>query len=170
MLSVNPELDTLIRPFIGSKEFIRGESRYCLWIDDKKDPLIVHPTIASRLKGVTNMRAASTKASTVKLALLPHRFDEIRQRGELSTIIIPSHSSEAREHLPVGYLPTGTIVSNSAFFIEEQSLTALSIIASRLHLSWIATVCGKIKTDYRYSNTLGWNTFREGKHYTQPNF
>ena len=71
----------------------------------------------------------------------------------------PSVSSESREYLPVGYMPPGTIVSNLAFALYDAPLWHLALIASRLHLVWIGTVCGKLKTDFRYSNTLGWNTF-----------
>ncbi len=74
-------------------------------------------------------------------------------------IIVPSVSSEARQYLPVGYSPPGTIVSNLAFALCDAPLWNMALIASRLHLVWIATVCGKLETRYRYSNTLGWNTF-----------
>ena len=79
--------------------------------------------------------------------------------GKHSTIVVPSVSSESREYLPCGYEPAGTIVSNLAFALYDAPLWNLALIASKLHLVWIATVCGKLKTDFRYSNTLGWNTF-----------
>ncbi|HCF9524658.1 TPA: lactate dehydrogenase, partial [Pseudomonas aeruginosa] len=79
--------------------------------------------------------------------------------GKHSTIIVPSVSSESRKYLPCSYEPAGTIVSNLAFALYDAPLWNLALIASRLHLVWIATVCGKLKTDFRYSNTLGWNTF-----------
>ena len=76
-----------------------------------------------------------------------------------SAVIVPSVSSERREWFPAGLLPANDVVSNLAFTIPDAPLWNLSLIASRLHLVWIATVCGKLKTDFRYSNTLGWNTF-----------
>jgi hypothetical protein len=105
------------------------------------------------------MRRASTKIATQKGAAWPHRFDERRQSGNENITIVPSVSSETREYLPVGYLPRGTIVSNLAFALFNAPLWNIALIASRLHLVWIGTVCGKMKTDFRYSNTLGWNTF-----------
>ena len=72
---------------------------------------------------------------------------------------MPSVSSESRDYLPVGYLAQGSIVSNLAFALYNAPLWNMALIASRLHLVWIGTVCGKLKTDFRYSNTLGWNTF-----------
>lgn len=74
-------------------------------------------------------------------------------------MIVPSVSSESRDYLPVGYMPTGTIVSNLALALYDAPLWNMALIASRVHLVWIGTVCGKMKTDFRYSNTLGWNTF-----------
>lgn len=88
-----------------------------------------------------------------------HRFGEVRQSGSETAIIVPSVSSESRAYLPVGYTPPGTVVSNLAFALFDAPIWHLALIASRLHLVWIGTVCGKLKTDFRYSNTLGWNTF-----------
>ena len=79
--------------------------------------------------------------------------------GKYSTLIVPGVSSESREYLPCGYEPAGTVVSNAAFALYDAPLWNMALIASRLHLVWIATVCGKLETRYRYSNTLGWNTF-----------
>ena len=88
-----------------------------------------------------------------------HRFRQIQGEPGQSSIIVPIHSSESRPYLPVGLLPEGGIVSNAAYALYNADLFQLALIASRLHLVWIATVCGKLETRYRYSNTLGWNTF-----------
>ena len=88
-----------------------------------------------------------------------HRCGELRQSGDETVIVVPSVSSESRGYLPVGYMPPGTIVSNLAFALYDAPLWHLALIASRLHLVWIGTICGKLETRYRYSNTLGWNTF-----------
>jgi hypothetical protein len=79
--------------------------------------------------------------------------------GKRSTLIIPGVSSENRKYLPVGLLDDRSTVTNAAFALYDAPLWHMALIASKLHLVWIATVCGKLKTDYRYSNTLGWNTF-----------
>jgi hypothetical protein len=92
-------------------------------------------------------------------AAFPHRFDEKRQVGNEMIIAVPRVSSESRDYLPVGMLPPGSIISDSAFALYDAPLWNMALIASKLHLVWIGTVCGKLKTDYRYSNTLGWNTF-----------
>ncbi len=113
----------------------------------------------SRFEAVRAQRAASSRATTAKLSGVPFRFGEVRQKGNETVIIVPSVSSESREYLPVGYCPRGTIVSNLAFALYDASIWNLALIGSRLHLVWIATVCGKLETRYRYSNTLGWNTY-----------
>jgi len=108
---------------------------------------------------VRKKRLESGRATTRELATLPHRFGEVRQDGTETVMIVPSVSSEGRDFLPVGFNASGTIISNLAFALYNAPLWNMSLIASRLHLVWIATVCGKLKTDFRYSNTLGWNTF-----------
>jgi hypothetical protein len=115
--------------------------------------------LKERFERVRTQRSASSRQTTKALSTTPYRFGEVRQSGDETVIVVPSVSSESREYLPVGYAPAGTIVSNLAFALYDAPLWNLALIASRLHLVWIGTVCGKLKTDYRYSNTLGWNTF-----------
>ena len=160
-LGVTPaQRQRFIHSILGSAEFIRGQRRYCLWIDDNDlTEAMTIPAIAQRIEAVRKMRLESRKAATVEIANVSHRFGEIRQNGDEAIIIVPSVSSETREYLPVGYESPGTIVSNLAFALFDAPLWNLALIASRLHLVWIGTVCGKMKTDFRYSNTLGWNTF-----------
>ena len=103
-------------------------------------------------------RLNSSDKGTVKLAEKPHLFREMN-KANLHTIIVPRVTSENRPYLPCGLLSSGSIVSDSAFALYDALLWCLALIASRLHLVWVKTVCGKMKTDFRYSNTLGWNTF-----------
>ncbi len=152
--------ERFVHRIYGSAEFIRGLVRFCLWINDEDESeALAIDSIERRIAKVRAERLQSPRADTVKLADTPHRFGWISQRGTESAIIVPSVSSESREYLPVGYLPYGSIVSNLAFALYDAPLWNMALIASRLHLVWIATVCGKLKTDFRYSNTLGWNTF-----------
>lgn len=149
-----------IRPFLGSAEFIRGLQRYCLWItDDNCRAAEKIPAVNERIEGVRAMRSASSKAATRKDATTSHRFGEVRQRGDETTILVPIHTSETRENLPVGLAYRRTIASNASYALYDAPLWNMALIASRIHLVWIATVCGKLETRYRYSNTLGWNTF-----------
>lgn len=149
-----------LRPVYGSAEYIRGLQRFCLWISDESlEEALLCPEIEKRVSAVKRMRLASRKEATRKGARFPHRFDEIRQRGDETAIIIPKVSSESRDYLPIGCLSKDSIVTDLAFALYDAPLWNMALIASRLHLVWIGTVCGKLKTDFRYSNTLGWNTF-----------
>ena len=151
---------TFIRRYVGAADLIQGKQRLCLWIgEDGREKAASAPPIADRLKRVQQMRDRSSKPLTKKGASTPHLFQQVRQRGDEVAIVMPSVSSARRSHLPVGLLAEGTIVSNAVFVIFDAPLWNLSLLASRVHLVWIATVCGRLKTDYRYSNTLGWNTF-----------
>lgn len=154
------QIAKFVRPFYGSAEYIRGLQRFCFWINDSvlEEALIVTP-IKERISAVRKMRLASKKESTRKGAETPHKFDEIRQAGNETAIIVPRVSSENREYLPAGYLPAESIVSDSAFALYDAPFWNVSVLTSKIHLVWIATVCGKMKTDFRYSNTMGWNTF-----------
>lgn len=149
-----------LRRIYGSAEFIRGQVRYCLWIEERDlGEALEISSIRQRLDGTRAMRLESPKSATVTAAERPHKFGEVRQTGSETVMIIPSVSSENREFLPFGYCEPGTIVTNLAFALLDAPLWNMALIASRLHLVWIGTVCGKMKTDFRYSNTLGWNTF-----------
>ena len=148
-----------IRRIYGSAEFIRGLSRYCLWIEDEHlEEALAIPSIRSRVEAVRAMRLESRDKGANQMASRAHQFREMNIVIE-STIIVPRHSSESRDYLPVGYMAPGTVIADSSFALYDAPLWHLALIASRLHLVWIGTVCGKLKTDFRYSNTLGWNTF-----------
>lgn len=155
-----PAAKTFLRPYFGSSEFIKSVPRVCIWVtDSEQSKASVIPSLALRFERVREFRASSKAKETRPSALYPHRFRQIQGKPGNQSIIIPIHSSESRSYLPVGLLPPGSIISNAAYGLYEAPLWNMALIASRLHLVWIATVCGKIKTDFRYSNTLGWNTF-----------
>lgn len=160
LLAESPAADKYVMRYVGSQELIRGEQRYCIWVEDSQRAQAESlPPLAARFQKVAEMRASSVAPSTRPYADFPHRFRQIQAVGLRTTIAIPSVSSERRPYLPVGLLGERTIVSNLAFALYDAPLWNMALIASRLHLVWIGTVCGKMKTDFRYSNTLGWNTF-----------
>jgi hypothetical protein len=109
------------------------------------------------------MRSESKAGSTRDFTNAPYRFVQIQGTARQSTLIVPRVSSERRPYLPVGILDKSAVVADSAFALYDAPLWNMAVIASRLHLVWVAAVCGKLKTDYRYSNTLGWNTFPSPK-------
>lgn len=155
-----PKVDKYIQTYVGSKEMIQGHLRYCLWIEDSEiESSKKHSHIKVRLEKVAQNRSKSRASSTRSFASTPHRFVQIQGTAKKSTIAVAGVSSEKREYLPVALYDKNTIISNLLFGIYDAELWSLSLIASRLHLAWIASVCGKLETRYRYSNTLGWNTF-----------
>lgn len=147
------------RRFLGSSEYIKGKERYCLWLDDNDWELAsTHPEIAARIESVRKDRLATTDTAVNKLAQRPHQFRE-RKGGDERKLFIPIVSSEAREYFPAGLAGETIVPTNKAFFVSGAPTWALGLITSRLHTVWIATVCGRLRSDYSYSNTLGWNTF-----------
>ena len=157
----SPASARLIHPFFGSEDYLQGLTRSCLVISDHDLPLAreIAP-ISERLDRVAALRLESKKKETRdQLSKVPHRFQHRAAIPAEHVIIVPSVSSERREWFPAGLLWASTVVSNLAFMIVDAPLWNMALVASRVHLVWIATVCGKLKTDFRYSNTLGWNTF-----------
>ena len=162
--SADPVFQSYLRPFFGSEDFIQGKIRYCLWIERSQyENSLQSPLIAQRLEAVKQMRLESKAGSTRDFAKVPYRFVQIQGTAKQLTIIVPRHSSERRPYLPVGLLDKNAVIADSAFALYDAPLWNMAVIASRLHLVWVAAVCGKLKTDYRYSNTLGWNTFPSPK-------
>jgi hypothetical protein len=149
----------LIKRFLGSTEFINGRERYCLWLSDE-DLAEVHdiPSVSERIDSVKADRLATSDEAVNKLAARPHQFRERKGDGP-QKIFIPIVSSENREYLPIGLTNDTIIPTNKAFFINFAPAWTLAVLASRIHLLWVATICGRLRSDYSYSNILGWNTF-----------
>lgn len=149
-----------IKKMTGAQEFIRGQDRYCLKIEDDELPFALSiPEVNRRIQLVAAERRKSPKANTRDvLSLTPHKFEHSTGDGADTVVVIPTVSSERRYWLPVGYL-NAVVVNAPNFALYDAELWNFSILSSRLHLHWIGSVCGRLKTDFRYSNTLGWNTF-----------
>jgi hypothetical protein len=151
--------ERFVRRFLGSTEFINGKERYCLWIGDGEvEEVVRFDAVRARIESVRRDRIATSDAAVNKLAAKPHQFREVKG-DEDRKIFIPIVSSANREFLPVGLADSSVIPTNKAFFMPNAALWCISVLLSRLHLVWIATICGRLRTDFSYSNTLGWNTF-----------
>lgn len=160
MIAAYPEAATFIYKYMGSQEVVRGETRFCLWIS--KDTVEVARSIepiSLRIESVRAFRLASSKEPTRRMAERPFEFDQVRIWPGKPSILVPSVSSERRPNLPFERVGADTIASNLNFALRDAPDWCMALIGSRLHLVWIGTVCGKLKSDFRYSNTLGWNTF-----------
>jgi len=160
MLTQYPEVERFVRPYLGSEQMIQGKPRWCLWIDDENvEYAQKHPYLKAVLDKVRAFRLGSAAGSTRDFAARPHRFVQIAGTAKKHSIVVAKVSSERRPYLPVDLLDAKAIVSDLLFALYDAPLWNMAVVASRLHLVWVATVCGKMKTDFRYSNTLGWNTF-----------
>ncbi len=148
-----------IKRFYGSKEFINGETRYCIWIEDADlDSAKADPSINKQINLVKEARESSKDAYARSLAKRPHQFKTPRV-AESSVIVTPRVSSENRAYLPVGAMTNFAVIGDRNFVLYDAPLWNMALIASRLHWVWIGTVCVRMRTDFSYSNTLGWNTF-----------
>lgn len=160
LLADSPDASRFIKRFLGAQEFIRGEQRYCLWIEDgdRKDAESV-PEIRRRLEAVANMRGESKAAETRPAALFPHRFRQIQSIAKQYSLVVARVSSEDRHYLPIGLESDATIIGDRNFALYDAPLWNMAVIASRLHWVWIGTVCVRLEMRFSYSNTIGWNTF-----------
>lgn len=157
LLDEYPQAKSLIRKIYGSEEFINGKNVYCLWIDDNQLPLAMGiPPIRKRIEANKNFRLNESEDGQ-SLADRPHQFREHPEDKE--KVLIPRVSSENREYIPMGYLGAKEIVSDSAFALYDAPTWLFGILTSALHMIWVKTVGGRLKTDYRYSAQLCYNTF-----------
>lgn len=149
----------LTKRFLGSTEFINGKERYCLWLDDGALPIgNEFPEVRARLELVRKERTETDDVAVNKLAARPHQFRERKGDGKRK-VFVPIVSSENRQFFPVGLANETVIPTNKAFYMDDAPLWCVAILSSRIHLAWIATICGRLRSDFSYSNTLGWNTF-----------
>jgi hypothetical protein len=160
----NEKLDGRVKPFlrrfVGAQELINGLSRYCIWIEDEeRERAQLIPELSKRMDGVRRMRSESLASSTRDWAKFPHKFRQIQGICRDNVIVVPRVSSENREFLPVDFQDQMSIVGDRNFALCDADLWNLAAIASRLHWVWIGAVCVRMRTDFSYSNTLGWNTF-----------
>lgn len=152
--------DGFIRPFMGASEVLSGRPRFCIWIESRElDRAMAIPFIRQRVESVHEMRRNSSAPTTRNTKVLPHRFMQIEGVAEKFSIAIPAITSENREFLPTALLPGEVILSNKCYALYDAPLWNLALASSSLHRIWIGTVCARMRSDYSYSNTLGWNTF-----------
>ena len=155
-----PESVSLLCRYYGSKEFIQGVERWCLWItDDLLSLALSIPPIKTRIDSVRTFRLKSTKKSTVERSVVAHQFEQVRRFNE-DVVVVPRHFSENRDYLTVGFVSgVSAILSDACSGLYGSCILEMAILSSRLHTLWTAAVGGRIKTDYRYSNALVYNTF-----------
>lgn len=156
----NIDIGKYIRHFVGADEYINNKKRYCLWLKNAPLSLIRNcKSVRDRIERVREMRLASPKAATRSWADKPFLFTEDRHCETGSYIIVPSVSSEQRKYIPIGFMSSDYVASNLVLIIPNATLYMFGVLTSNVHMAWMRAVCGRLKSDYRYSNTIVYNNF-----------
>lgn len=159
LLKQEPDATKWIKPFLGADEFINNIPRWCLWlINITQEELKAMPLVSTRVEAVKQMRLASPKIPTQKSAETPHIFQEVRQTNQ-PYLMIPRVSSENRHFIPIGYFEPSMICSDANFMLPNATPYDFGMLNSTMHNAWMRTTCGRLKSDYRYSNTIVYNNF-----------
>lgn len=154
-----PESAPLFKRFVGASEFLRNKVRWCLWLENVSPSLIKKiPPIMDAVQNVKMIREQSDREATRKLAESPSLFGEIRQPNT-TYIIIPRHSSQNRKYIPMGFVSPDIICGDANLLLPDATLYHFGVLMSNVHNAWIKTVCGRIKSDYRYSVNVVYNNF-----------
>lgn len=156
-LEIEPQAKKWIKELISAHEFLNGKKRYCLWLEDiSNDELNDLPLVKDR---VNNIRELRLQSSRPQLAEVPHLFAQITQPDNSDFILIPRHSSEERDYIPLGFFDKSIKASDSALIIATEEPWLFGVLHSKMHMVWVDAVGGKLETRYRYSAKLCYNTF-----------
>jgi len=159
VLQDEPSISKYIRPYIGADEFINNKTRYCLWLlDADPEKILKSSFIRKRLEEVRQFRLSSKREVTRQLAQIPYLFAFISHE-ETEYLLIPSVSSERRDYIPIGFMKPDVIASNLNLIIPGATYYHFGILQSHMHMAWMRQVCGRLKSDYRYSNGLVYNNY-----------
>jgi type I restriction-modification system DNA methylase subunit len=159
IISKYPETKQFFRKFVGSTEFINNKQRWCLWFENVS-PSVINKSnyFKETLSKVKEFRLSSKRKATQKLADTPNLFGEIRQ-PESQYLLIPRVSSERRRYVPIGFMKPDVIASDAVLVLPHVTFAEFGILESNVHMSWMRTVCGRLKSDYRYSVNIVYNNF-----------
>ena len=159
LIKADPQAEKFIRPYMMGKDFINRKPRYCIWLNGA-DPSAIKqsPSIMNRIKNVREFRLKSTRANTLKAADSPALF---AKPFECYTdyIAIPKVSSENRRYIPMDFLPAEIIPGDKLFTMQNAEKYHFGVLTSNVHMAWMRAVCGRLKSDYSYSNTIVYNNF-----------
>ena len=158
-IKTEPLSADFFHPWYGAKEFISRKPRYCLWLGECSPVQLKQmPQCLARVRAVKEYRESSSRASTVKLSLKPTRF-QTENMPDSDYILIPKVSSERRRYVPIGFMTPDVFCSDLVFIIPKASLYHFGILTSNIHMAWMRAVCGRLKSDYRYSKDVVYNNF-----------
>ena len=161
LLVKEPSAEKWIRPYSMGVEFIKNTPRYCLWlVDIKPNELQQMPLIKKRVSDCKKWRESATKTGDAyKLRDTPHLFRPCKQFRDVPYIAVPLVSSENRRYIPMGFINNGMIPGNNLFSIFNAGIYHFGILQSNVHMAWMRAICGRLKSDYRYSSGLVYNNF-----------
>ena len=159
LLNANPQAAPYIRHFMMGSDFIQRKPRFCLWLVGANPSILkLCPQVLKRIEAVREFRLASKKEATRKKADFPMLFDEIRD-CKTEYVAIPKVSSERRRYVPMDWLDAEVVPGDKLFMIPDASLYHFGILESNVHMAWMRAVCGRLKSDYSYSNSIVYNNF-----------
>jgi type I restriction-modification system DNA methylase subunit len=159
LLKAHPEIEQWIRPFLMGREFLNNIPRYCLWLKDVPTPeLKKYSLVYRRVENVKEFRSKSKRPQTLKMAQFPYLFGEERQPSS-NYLAIPKVSSENRNYIPIGFCTSDIICGDKLFNLPNATLWHFGVITSLMHMIWMKYTCGRMKSDYSYSNTIVYNNF-----------
>jgi len=161
MLAVSEPISVKwIRPYLGAEEFLNAKKRYVLWlVDALPSELQQCPTVMQRIEKVRQARASSVAAATRKFAATPSLFCQITQPPGQDYVLVPGVSSERRKYIPIGFVSSDVVASNLVQIIPNAGLFHFGVLTSIMHMAWVRYVCGRLKSDYRYSKDIVYNNF-----------
>lgn len=160
VISQQPDLSSVLKKYGGSLELIRNKWRYCIWLVNVAPDVIKRsPFLIERIEKVRKFRINSKGQSVRSKADTPSLFGDLRQPTGKNYLLIPRHSSERRKYIPIGFISTDTILADSAYGLPDASLYHFGILNSQIHMAWVNSICGRIKSDYRYSGNIVYNNY-----------
>lgn len=160
IMEKEPELQKWIHPYIGADEFIKGKKRWCLWLKHSSPKDIMNSKILSeKVEAVRQFRLSSKAKTTNGYAKVPQLFAQITQPDNVDFLIIPRVSSERRRYVPIGFVTADIISSDAVQIVPDATLYHFGVLTSNVHMAWMRAVCGRLKSDYRYSKEIVYNTF-----------
>ncbi|ADX66877.1 class I SAM-dependent DNA methyltransferase [Weeksella virosa] len=159
LLSIEPNASQVIKPLLSAHEFLNGKKKYCIWLKGVSPKLLKQlKEVHKRVENVKQLRLKSSRAATQKLAAFPSLFGEIRQ-PENDFVLVPLNSSMNRKYIPMGFFDNNHIPNNTCSAIDQATLFEFGVLQSDMHMTWVNYVCGRIKSDYRYSNEIVYNNY-----------
>ena len=159
-ISKEPQAQKYIKPLLGATEFINNKKRWCLWlVGENPAELKKCPLVLERIKGCKETRENSIAAGIRKFAATPTLFAQITQPEGKEYIIVPRHSSESRRYIPLGFVSPDVKVNDAVLTVPEATLYHFGVLTSNVHMAWMRVICGRIKSDYRYSKDVVYNNF-----------